>query len=91
MTEANSHNLFVGLCPSSKFYRHMSFLKPALFLSSGKKPLTWCAPYTELFSVTGSHRHSKLDKICTWEHNWSKGSKRKIATEKLNINYKTQK
>jgi len=48
MTEANSHNLlFWGLCLSSKFYRCMSFLKPALFLPSGKKPLTWWAPYTQ--------------------------------------------
>jgi hypothetical protein len=71
---------FFGLRPSSNFFK----------ISMTSRHLTWWTPQIKLISVTGHHRNRKLVKICVREQIESKGSNRKMATEQLKINYKTQ-
>jgi len=62
------------------------FWKLAVCPFSGKEHLTRWTPLIELFSITGQHRDSDLLRYVPE----NRSSLRKMAIEKLKINYKPQ-
>jgi hypothetical protein len=75
-------SLFFALCPSSTFFKKHD-VSEAGTASVFRQTSTQPDVHIELFTVIWDNRNTQLVKICAWEQIKSKGSKRKIAIEKL--------